>query len=516
MQADLDKANLNEIDKSYMDTMEKAGVVEGRRKQAQETARAAAETAYRAEYSKSNDAQKATEAATKAYQNTMASETKLSQTKEDREEYAKAHGGDTEILERGQTLWDNLIRNLSNKTNDKNFTTASGYKNVSTALTNYALAYLQNPDNYIDEQGNQISDEQVVKKALDNATEKLIEHYSADNLKDTKVYANKDLKSYTMVSKDKGTWYQRKNSKVYKKGAMVPIDLSNAEIVSIKTSKNGKAVKYIKSGSKYYLASDFPTETGLINKRKAAAATIEKINTLGNITKDDISGTNSPINTKLALNKDVLVADESGNTINLKGQAGLGVVGIKYVKKNKKRTGIQSVKVSGYYNNDGSFVPLKKITTLSELTVNDKKILLDKFAKLSKDKKYYNNKKQYTTYEYVQGGLVDYTGPAWVDGTKKKPESFLNAKQTDFVRNDLLGNSKTSLLSIVSELREILDNTSSASVDNSNSVVIENMALNFESGVISNDYSAKRAGDMAMQEILKIARKTGANTISRR
>ena len=118
-------------------------------------------------------------------------------------------------------------------------------------------------------------------------------------------------------------------------------------------------------------------------------------------------------------------------------------------------------------------------------------------------------------YAYKQGGLVDYTGPAWVDGTKKQPEAFLNAKQTAFLREDLLGNSKTSLLSIVSELREILDNTSS-SIDNSNSVVIENIELNFESGVISNDYSAKRAGDMAMQEILKIARKTGANTISRR
>jgi hypothetical protein len=31
---------------------------------------------------------------------------------------------------------------------------------------------------------------------------------------------------------------------------------------------------------------------------------------------------------------------------------------------------------------------------------------------------------------YKQGGYADYTGPAWVDGTKTKPEAFLNAKQT--------------------------------------------------------------------------------------
>ena len=31
---------------------------------------------------------------------------------------------------------------------------------------------------------------------------------------------------------------------------------------------------------------------------------------------------------------------------------------------------------------------------------------------------------------YKQGGLVDYTGPAWVDGTKRRPEAFLNSEDT--------------------------------------------------------------------------------------
>lgn len=31
---------------------------------------------------------------------------------------------------------------------------------------------------------------------------------------------------------------------------------------------------------------------------------------------------------------------------------------------------------------------------------------------------------------YKKGGYVDYTGPAWVDGTSSSPEAFLNAKQT--------------------------------------------------------------------------------------
>jgi len=32
---------------------------------------------------------------------------------------------------------------------------------------------------------------------------------------------------------------------------------------------------------------------------------------------------------------------------------------------------------------------------------------------------------------YKTGGLVDYTGPAWVDGTPSKPELMLNADDTE-------------------------------------------------------------------------------------
>ena len=31
---------------------------------------------------------------------------------------------------------------------------------------------------------------------------------------------------------------------------------------------------------------------------------------------------------------------------------------------------------------------------------------------------------------FAQGGMVDFTGPAWVDGTKSRPEAFLNADDT--------------------------------------------------------------------------------------
>jgi hypothetical protein len=38
---------------------------------------------------------------------------------------------------------------------------------------------------------------------------------------------------------------------------------------------------------------------------------------------------------------------------------------------------------------------------------------------------------------YADGGLVDYTGLAWVDGTKTRPESFLDAQDTSLLRGML-------------------------------------------------------------------------------
>jgi len=48
-------------------------------------------------------------------------------------------------------------------------------------------------------------------------------------------------------------------------------------------------------------------------------------------------------------------------------------------------------------------------------------------------------------------------------------------------------------------------------------VVIENASVNMNVGSIANDYDARRAGEQALTEMLRIARKTGsANSISRR
>ena len=39
-----------------------------------------------------------------------------------------------------------------------------------------------------------------------------------------------------------------------------------------------------------------------------------------------------------------------------------------------------------------------------------------------------------TAHKYASGGLVDYTGPAWVDGTPTRPEAFLDPNDTELIR----------------------------------------------------------------------------------
>ena len=117
--------------------------------------------------------------------------------------------------------------------------------------------------------------------------------------------------------------------------------------------------------------------------------------------------------------------------------------------------------------------------------------------------------------KYETGGLVDYTGPAWVDGTKSKPEAFLSASDTAMLKSKIFSNSDGSLKSLVAALEKITNDTSRYSGEGNAAIVIENAQVNIQPGVISSDYDARRAGEMALEEMVKIARKTTNRVISR-
>jgi len=104
-------------------------------------------------------------------------------------------------------------------------------------------------------------------------------------------------------------------------------------------------------------------------------------------------------------------------------------------------------------------------------------------------------------------------------GTPKKPEGILNAQQTRILREDILGGSN-SLLSLLVDFKNAMAGTITSNDYNNinntssdNSINIERVEVSVQSGVVSSDYDARRAGNMMSEglkeEMIKISRKTG-------
>ncbi len=119
---------------------------------------------------------------------------------------------------------------------------------------------------------------------------------------------------------------------------------------------------------------------------------------------------------------------------------------------------------------------------------------------------------------YKKGGLIDYTGPAWVDGTKKRPEGVLSAEQLNMLRNMVL-TPKNPLTGLLSDLSNSVGNTASSdtynSINTNGAIIIENASVNMNVQKISNDYDAKRAMDTAMERMVEIARKSSTTSVRR-
>ena len=117
---------------------------------------------------------------------------------------------------------------------------------------------------------------------------------------------------------------------------------------------------------------------------------------------------------------------------------------------------------------------------------------------------------------FKQGGLIDYTGPAWVDGSSAKPESILTASQTDFLRNQLLNNLLDFSYSIDQFTKAALNTNTLNSVNENAGINIGQLDFVMKVDSIANDYDAKRAAQQAFEEMSRIARKSGNHSILRR
>ena len=95
---------------------------------------------------------------------------------------------------------------------------------------------------------------------------------------------------------------------------------------------------------------------------------------------------------------------------------------------------------------------------------------------------------------YASGGMVDYTGPAWVDGTKTKPEAFLNPYQTQQI----------------GALAEALDSKSINSANMNSNVTFG--SINFNVASMSSAADGKKALEMFVQGANELMAKKGIGT----
>ena len=102
--------------------------------------------------------------------------------------------------------------------------------------------------------------------------------------------------------------------------------------------------------------------------------------------------------------------------------------------------------------------------------------------------------------KYAAGGLVNYTGPAWVDGTPGKPEAFLNANQTAMIA------------SFTANLAKMI----SGKFPSSNIEAGSNCEINIDIGSIGADYDIDQAINKVKQEIVNSAQFRNVTLLNRR
>ena len=115
----------------------------------------------------------------------------------------------------------------------------------------------------------------------------------------------------------------------------------------------------------------------------------------------------------------------------------------------------------------------------------------------------YTNAAVLSQHKYAQGGLVPYTGPAWVDGTPSRPEAFLSADDTERIGQ------LTQLLENIPFFNSTIpsDNISTTNIGDTTievNITIEN---------VSSDYDVDQAVERVKQDIVSAARYTGSNVI---
>lgn len=130
------------------------------------------------------------------------------------------------------------------------------------------------------------------------------------------------------------------------------------------------------------------------------------------------------------------------------------------------------------------------------------------FSSVLKKKTSTANKKAFTK-KYATGGVVDYTGLAWVDGTPSKPETFLSAADTNLLANFLKAAHSLTFGLSSSSVRSNVSGVPTVNVDT--------VEINITQAELKDDADLnKLSQDLSQKFLMDIARQSGNISISRR
>lgn len=156
--------------------------------------------------------------------------------------------------------------------------------------------------------------------------------------------------------------------------------------------------------------------------------------------------------------------------------------------------------VHGYTVKDGTGAVVASRTGFASKTEADEALFI---WLQNHDGQAYLASKGYTWSCYKKGGLVNYTGPAWVDGTPGNPEAFLNADQTR-----IIGEFAQHLSRIVNNHIPSFSSPMVASSGGDCNITIE-------IGSLGADYDIDKAIAKVKDEIVRATSYRGVNIVKR-
>ena len=161
-------------------------------------------------------------------------------------------------------------------------------------------------------------------------------------------------------------------------------------------------------------------------------------------------------------------------------------------------------KIKGGYDEDAmrayDFAEARRLYNSTGNSAIQQEILNTQIDKLNKKWNLNLAKVPKSLNAYKTGGLADFTGPAWLDGTKSHPELVLNAKDTEnFIA-----------------LRNILSHLMNGQVGGAGASASGDINLDIDINVdqIANDYDVDRLVDRVKQNIYQDASYRNINQIN--